>query len=79
MKYKGEANLLIRFNPPIGTIKHIKFDNDGYFVTDNEYIIKRMKNHFKSEDSSHMCKYCEETFEKKGDLLVHYRKHKEDK
>jgi hypothetical protein len=79
MRFKGEPNLLVKFKKSIGTIKHIKFDNDGYFVTDNEYIIKRMKQYFASDDSLHTCKYCEESFDKKGDLLVHYRKHKEDK
>lgn len=79
MKFKGEPNLLVRFKKTIGTIKHIKFDNDGYFVTDNEYIIKKMKEHFSYDETSNACKYCGETFNTKGDLLVHYRKHKEDK
>jgi len=72
MKYKGEPNLLVTFKKPIGTIKYIKFDNDGYYITDNEYIIKKLSQHFPIE-SNYKCKFCNKEFDNKGNLLVHYR------
>ena len=79
MKFIGQPNLLVNFKPPIGRTNKIQFDNNGFFVTDDNNIIKRMSIHFKAEDISYKCKYCNESFDKKGNLLVHYRKHKEDK
>jgi|GWRWMinimDraft_15_1066023.scaffolds.fasta_scaffold06480_3 aspartate carbamoyltransferase regulatory subunit len=73
MKYKAEPNLLVTFKKPVGTIRYIKFDNDGYYITDNEHIIKKLSQHFPSEDLNYKCKYCGKSFDNKGNLLVHYR------
>jgi len=40
--------MLVRFNPPIGNIKYVRFDENGEFKTDNERIIKRFKHKFDS-------------------------------
>jgi len=48
IKFKGEPNLTVRFNPPIGLVKHVKFDDKGEFTTDNERIIKRFMSKFDS-------------------------------
>lgn len=73
MRYKGEPNLHVNFKKPIGTIRYIKFDNDGYYITDNEHIMKKLSQHFTSEDSNYNCKFCKKSFNNKGNLLVHYR------
>jgi hypothetical protein len=79
MKYISEPNYLVKFKKPIGQIRYIKFDNNGEYETDNEHIIKKLNPHFKIKLTEYKCKYCDNSFIKKGDLLVHYRKHKEDK
>lgn len=46
--FKGEPGLLVRFNPPIGNIQHVRFDENGEFTTGNERIIKRFMHRFDS-------------------------------
>ena len=77
MKFIGEPNLLVKFNKPIDLFKYIQFNTEGVFQTHDEKLINKLKLHFKSKGSTNICKYCEETFESTGKLLVHYRKHKE--
>lgn len=74
----GEPNLVVRFNPPIGLIKHVKFDDKGEFTTDNERIINRFMSKFdsvpvKEEVKEFNCKKCEFRTDNKGALLAHYR------
>jgi hypothetical protein len=77
MKIIGTPNLLVKFNKPLGTLKYIKFNDIGEYETENEAIIKRLSQNFSI--GKFPCKYCNKFFENKGDLLVHYRKHKEVK
>lgn len=44
----GEPNLLVRLNPPIGNIKHVRFDVKGEFNTENELMIQRFHHRFDS-------------------------------
>lgn len=76
MKFIGTPNMIIRFNKPLGTLKYIKFDENGEYETSNEFIVRKLLPHFSV--GKHSCKYCGKFFDNKGDLLVHYRKHKED-
>jgi hypothetical protein len=46
--FKGEPNLTVRFNPPIGLIKYVQFDDKGEYTTDNERIIQRFMSRFDS-------------------------------
>jgi hypothetical protein len=46
--FKAEPNLTVRFNPPIGLIKHVQFDEKGEYTTDNERIIQRFMSKFDS-------------------------------
>ena len=74
IKFKGEPNLTVRFNPPIGLIKHVKFDDKGEFTTDNERIIKRFMSKFDSVlAKEYQCKKCEFKTDNTGTLLAHYR------
>jgi hypothetical protein len=79
MKFFAEPNLLVRLNKPIGLLKYIRFSELGEYYTENEVLIKKLKINFKSKNTSHSCKYCDLVFNSMGDLLVHYRKHKEVK
>lgn len=77
MKFYAEPNLVVKFQKPIGLIKYIVFNDKGVFETKDENLTKKLMTQFKYDLKLHQCKYCEEGFIKKGDLLVHYRKHKE--
>jgi hypothetical protein len=73
--FMADPNLTVRFNPPIGTIKHIQFDNKGEFTTDNERIIQRFMSHFDSKPAEqYKCKKCDYVTNNKGELMVHHRK-----
>lgn len=82
--FKGEPNLLVRFQPPIGNIQHVRFNEKGEFTTGNERVIQRFMHRFDSvpvteevstpEERTFACKQCVETFETKSELLSHYRK-----
>lgn len=48
VKFKGEPFQLVRFNPPIGLTKYVRFDENGEYVTEDERIIKRFHHHFDS-------------------------------
>jgi len=78
MKFFSTPNMLVKFKKPIGLLKFIKFDENGIYETKEKLIIERLKGFFEHEDKKHSCKFCEEVFENKGDLLVHYRKHKKE-
>lgn len=77
MKFFGTPNLLVKDSKnddkPL-----FRFNDNGEFETEDERLIKRLKQHFKFEDNvksdSIQCKKCERTFDTKGDLLAHYRK-----
>ena len=46
MRFKGKPNLLVRLSrtlPP----QYLKFDENGFYDTENEKIIVRLKPHFK--------------------------------
>ena len=79
IKFKGEPNLTVRFNPPIGLVKHVKFDDKGEFTTDNERIIKRFMSKFDSvpykeeQTEQYQCKKCDFETDNKGALLAHYK------
>jgi hypothetical protein len=46
--FTGDPNLLVRFNPPIGNIPHIRFNDKGEFTTGNERVIQRLMHKFDS-------------------------------
>lgn len=46
--FKSTPNMLVTLNPPIGTIKHVRFDAKGDFTTDNERVIQRFHHTFDS-------------------------------
>lgn len=76
--FKGEPNLLVRFNPPIGNIKHVRFNADGEFTTGNERVIKRFEHKYdsvpyKAEEKMYNCKKCDYETANKGELMSHYR------
>lgn len=85
--FKGQPNLVVRFNPPIGNIKHVKFNENGEFTTANERVIQRFMHHYDSvpvktadepETKVYQCKQCEYKTESRGELMSHYRSnHKE--
>lgn len=74
--FKGEPNLTVNFNPPIGLLKHVQFNENGEYTTDNELVIKRFYHHFDSvpvKTESFSCKKCEFTTDNKGLLMSHHR------
>lgn len=48
VKFIGEPFQLVRFNPPIGLLKYVRFDACGEYVTEDERVIKRFQHHFDS-------------------------------
>jgi hypothetical protein len=59
-----------------------KFDSKGEFQTDNEKIIKFMKENkgfIRCENNAYTCKNCGKVFDNKGLLLAHYRTHKRNR
>ena len=83
----GEPNLLVRFNPPIGNIQYVRFNEKGEFTTGNERVIGRFMHKFDSvpvkteileekeeKTTAYICKQCGQSFDLKSELLSHYRK-----
>lgn len=65
MKFKGQPNLIVRVartTPP----QYLKFDDKGYYETDNVKLIARLKPHFKVVEE----KKKEENTAKKSNNLV---------
>ena len=92
MIFKGEPNLFVRLQRPIGNIKHIRFDENGLFETENPRLIKGLSRKFacnepepstidfvEEEVVSIDCKYCGGTHENKGQVLACARKSKSTK
>lgn len=86
MIFKGEPNLFVRisnkmFQRATGK-KGFYFDENGRYETDNELMIKILKQHFPVEEEEikkYHCKKCDYETENKGELLAHYRQsHKEE-
>lgn len=48
VKFIGTPNMLVTLKPPIGTTKHIRFDANGEFNTENEHLINRLYHKFDS-------------------------------
>ncbi|MFD0673927.1 hypothetical protein [Cohnella sp. GCM10027633] len=46
--FKGTPNMLVRLEPPVGTTRHVRFDDKGEFTTENELLIKRFHHKFDS-------------------------------
>jgi hypothetical protein len=46
--FKGEPNMLVRLNPPIGNIKMVRFNANGEITTENERVIQRLYHKFDS-------------------------------
>lgn len=46
--FRGTPNMLVVLNPPIGRIKHVRFDANGEFTTENERMIQRFHHKFDS-------------------------------
>lgn len=46
--FKGTPMMLVRLIPPVGTIKYVRFDDNGEFTTDNEQMITRFHHKFDS-------------------------------
>lgn len=85
MKFYGQPNSLVREmrRKPFSTeyeFKPIfKFDEKGEYSTSDDRLIQKLKRKFKyEEEKTYKCKKCEYETTNKGELLAHYRKHKED-
>lgn len=56
-----------------------QFNSEGIFETNDEHIIKKMKNRFEFENNTYKCKKCNYVTDNKGLLLAHYRaEHKKE-
>jgi hypothetical protein len=77
MKFYGKSNMLVtdsrKDNKPL-----FRFDKNGEFVTEDERLIKRLKQHFKYEDNAKSdsinCKKCDFSCSNRGELMAHYKK-----
>jgi hypothetical protein len=80
MKFYGKPNELvihkIKANGVIKSIPLFTFNGKGEYETSDEKLIERLKLHFRY-DKKH-CKKCEFVCENQGELLSHYRTHKEE-
>lgn len=93
MVFKGEPNQFVRFsNKTVIRVtgkKGFYFDGNGEYETDNDLLIRVLKQHFEARDDKtensvtddkpteekiYKCKYCAYTTANKGGLLAHYRK-----
>lgn len=48
VKFLGSPFELVRFNPPIGLLQYVRFDENGEYVTENARVINRFHHHFDS-------------------------------
>lgn len=91
MTFKGQPNLYVRINNKIvfriTGIKGFSFDENGDFKTDNEVLIRYLKQHFHHEEQEevkkesakvYQCKHCEFATDNKGKLAAHYKEHKNE-
>jgi hypothetical protein len=73
MTFIGTPNLLVRLNPPIGNLRHIRFDGNGHFSTENPRLIKRLEGKFDQASDEFKCKKCDFATNSKGELMRHYK------
>lgn len=85
MKFYGEPNTLVKtrkrkqFSTEVTMKPLFRFDENGEYETTDERLIQKLKKKFKyEEEKTYKCKKCEYETTNKGELLAHYRKHKED-
>ena len=83
MKFIGTPNLYVRFsNKYIQRAtrkKGITFDADGFYETENPFLIKILSQKFETENNApgeniRHCKKCDFACDTQGALLAHYRK-----
>lgn len=79
MKFYGSPNESVmtarRINRVITRIPLFTFDEKGEYETTDEKLIEKLKLHFKY-DQRH-CKKCDFACENQGELMSHYKTHKE--
>ena len=89
MKFFAEPNLYVRFTPRYRRLfrkQGFFFDKNGEFETEQELLIKLLKQRFQYEEPQlepentadpsvtiRHCKKCEFTCESQGELMRHYR------
>lgn len=80
MKFYGSPNESVqtarRINGIIKRIPLFTFDEKGEHETTDEKLIEKLKQHFKY-DVKH-CKKCDFTCSNQGELMTHYKTHKEE-
>ena len=77
--FLGTPNMLVRLHTPIGRIKGFRFDAEGRYTTEHPRLIKRIADKFQVEPIQQFkCKKCDFQTENKGQLMSHYKKHKEE-
>ena len=84
MKFKGSPNLYVKVsNKYIQRVtgkKGFYFNDKGEYETDNEILIKALEQNFetvKTEAKVYYCTKCDYKTDNKGELLSHYKSHKE--
>lgn len=82
MIFIGQPNLYVKISNKYvqraTNKKGFYFDSNGEFETDNEILIKVLQQNFETKEvKKYKCKQCEYETENKGELLAHYRTHKE--
>ena len=79
MKFYGSPHELVttakRINGAIKSIPLFTFDENGEHETTDENLIEKLRLHFKY-DQRH-CKKCDFTCDNQGELMSHYKTHKE--
>lgn len=81
MIFIGEPNLYVKIsNKTVYRLtgkKGFQFDANGKFETDNEVLIKVLKQHFDTKEGETIkvfkCKKCGLVVDNKGALMAHYR------
>jgi hypothetical protein len=71
MKFLAEPSLVVKLHKPVGLFKYVIFDENGEYETNNKKLQRKLMLHFPSK--TYECKFCQEKYLKKGDLLSHYR------
>lgn len=81
MRFKSQPNLFVKISKPIiqrsTGLKGFSFDNNGEYETENEVLIKILKQNFEVAEK-YKCKKCDYETDNKGELLAHYRLHKKE-
>lgn len=83
MRFKAEPNLFVKINNKyvqrVTGMKGFYFDENGEYETDNELLIKVLEQNFEAveQPKKYQCKQCDFSTDNRGELLAHYKVHKE--